>query len=180
MRLCNDFVEVHRRLAQLESLLPWEELPAPPAKRQCVTQVAVPEPIATARPPPEPAEGCGSQPPSAVSSAQGGRCSKGHLLKRAVVGGCKGLVCDGPCGRSLRSNMARWSCAKCDFDLCAARHPATLQYLLESVDTESCADAHTRNTETQLILGRLPCLCGVCDCVSAMADGAWRLWPLLI
>ena len=54
MGLCNDFVEVHRRLAQLESLLPWEELPAPPAKRQCVTQVAVPEPIA--RPPPEPAE----------------------------------------------------------------------------------------------------------------------------
>ena len=123
MGLCNDFVEVHRRLAQLESLLPWEELPAPPAKRQCVTQVAVPEPIATARPPPEPAEGCGSQPPSAVSSAQGGRCSKGHLLKRAVVGSCKGLVCDGPCGRSLRSNMARWSCATCDFDLCAARHP---------------------------------------------------------
>ena len=104
MGLCNDFVEVHRRLAQLESLLPWEELPAPPAKRQCVTQVAVPEPIA--RPPPEPAEGCGSQPPSAVPSAQGGRCSKGHLLKRAVVGSCKGLVCDGPCGRSLRSNMA--------------------------------------------------------------------------
>ena len=82
MGLCNDFVEVHRRLAQLESLLPWEELPAPPAKRQCVTQVTVPEPIA--RPPPKPAEGCGPQPPSAVPSAQGGRCSKGHLLKRAV------------------------------------------------------------------------------------------------
>ena len=121
MGLCDDFVEVHRRLAQLESLLPWEELPAPPAKRQCVTQVAVPEPLA--RPPPEPAEGCDSQSPSAVPSAQGGRCSKGHLLKRAVLGSGKGLVCDGPCGRSLRSNMARWSCATCDFDLCAAPPP---------------------------------------------------------
>ena len=123
MGLCDDFVEVHRRLAQLESLLPWEELPAPPAKRQCVTQVAVPEPLA--RPPPEPAEGCDSQSPSAVPSAQGGRCSKGHLLKRAVLGSGKGLVCDGPCGRSLRSNMARWSCATCDFDLCAAPPPPT-------------------------------------------------------
>ena len=123
MGLCNDFVDVHRRLAQLESLLPEEELPPPPAKRQCTTQVVVTEP--TAGPPPEPTEGCGSQPSSATPSAQGCRCSKGHLLKRAVAGTWRGgLVCDGPCGRSLRSNMARWSCAACDFDLCAARHPS--------------------------------------------------------
>ena len=122
MGLCNDFVAVHRRLAQLESLLPEEELPPPPpAKRQCTTQVAAPQ----AGPPPANTEGCGSQPPSAMPSAQGCRCSKGHLLKRAVVGTWRGgLVCDGPCGRSLRSNMARWSCAACDFDLCAARHPS--------------------------------------------------------
>ena len=123
MGLCNDFVDVHRRLAQLESLLPEEELPPPPAKRQCTTQVAVTEP--TEAPPPGPTEGCGSQPSSATPSAQGCRCSKGHLLKRAVAGTWRGgLVCDGPCGRSLRSNMARWSCAACDFDLCATRQPS--------------------------------------------------------
>ena len=122
--LCEQFVEVHRRLAQLESLLPEEELPPPPAKRLCTTQVTVAgrRPELTEGPRPEPTEGCGSQPSSEMPHDQSCRCAKGHPLKRSAAG-TRTLVCDGPCGKPLRRNTARWSCASCDFDLCAARHP---------------------------------------------------------
>ena len=46
-------------------------------------------------------------------------CPAGHgLLPRQ--GGSEGLQCDGGCGKALRRGARRWSCEKCDYDVCDA------------------------------------------------------------
>ena len=54
-----------------------------------------------------------------AKAARRQRCPAGHELL-PCQGGSEGLRCDGGCGRALRRSARRWSCEKCDHDVCDA------------------------------------------------------------
>ena len=128
--LCQQFVDAQRRIAELERLVPEDELQ--PCKQAQPPPLAPPPQQQPPPPPPPPppqqppaessvaASVSGAPPPPAAptpSQQHGHCCQNGHPLRRAAAGPTQ-LICDG-CNKALRRNTTRWSCATCDFDLCS-------------------------------------------------------------
>ena len=61
--------------------------------------------------------GLGATRETEESRREGRRCPGGHVLGRWWTGAA-GLMCDGPCGGSMRRGEGWWGCEACDYDIC--------------------------------------------------------------